>query len=125
MTTEQFAAIADTRIPTPEEFVAFVHGQGWKIVIRDDGTAALRGASSADELALKLAKMLAREPYRTNVLNVVRAGGCEVQVPDEEHKCQCGTWYCSREQAAALVNASPHFCSQPACCFRTTQTRNG
>lgn len=56
------------RIPTADEFVNFVEKVGWRVVCRDDGTASLRVPDRSDPVALAMARMLAREPYRTNVL---------------------------------------------------------
>lgn len=70
MTLAQFRTILSKRIPTAEEFVAFVNGQNWKIVRLDDGKPAIRG-SQGHPVAKGLAKLLGREPYRTNVLNLV------------------------------------------------------
>ncbi len=67
MTIEQFCRIAKDRILTPSEFIDFAESQGWKIVQKEAGPA-LR-APNGGELATALARMLGREPYRTNVLN--------------------------------------------------------
>ena len=72
MTLQEFGAVVTRRIPTPAEFVAAVRGQGWSVALKPDGSAALRVPDARDRLALALAKMLAREPYRTNVLALVR-----------------------------------------------------
>lgn len=69
MTIDEFAAITGERIPTPAEFVRFTTGQGWRIVT--NGEAASLRAPASDPLAVALAKMLGREPYRTNVLRYV------------------------------------------------------
>lgn len=71
MTLEEFREVVRRRIPTAEEFVSVVEGQGWRVVAFDDGRASLRCRNPNDSLALALAKMLGREPYRTNVLKVV------------------------------------------------------
>lgn len=69
MTLDQFRALIRERIPTAKEFVEFVDGQGWAVSVREDGAAALRApGGKSDPLVLGLARMLAREPYRTNVL---------------------------------------------------------
>lgn len=65
MTLEEFAAITAERIPTPEEFVAFAEGQKWGFKV--NGKAALL-ANPNDPLAVATARMLGREPYRSNVL---------------------------------------------------------
>lgn len=65
MTLEDFCAL--DRIPTPPEFVAFARGQGWRFRVADGG-AALIVPDRNDPLAVALARMLSREPYRTNVL---------------------------------------------------------
>jgi hypothetical protein len=67
MMLEQFAGLARERIPTPAEFVEFVAGLGWRIDVRGDA-AALRVPDRNDALALAMARMLSREPYRTGVL---------------------------------------------------------
>lgn len=83
MTVEEFATITTARIPTPAEFLSFVNGQGWKVVTSGTG-AALRVADKTDPLARALAKMLSREPYRTNVLKLVTEGPPEQEVRPEE-----------------------------------------
>lgn len=71
MTLEQFAGIAQQRIPTPMEFVNFVLSQpGWNIVVSTDGKASLR-VPKADELAIAVARMMGREPWRTQVIDLV------------------------------------------------------
>lgn len=72
MNLDTFADITSQRIPTPTEFVQFVKSQGWKIITKADG-AALRVRDTGDPLAVAMAKMLSREPYRTNVLAVAVA----------------------------------------------------
>lgn len=67
MTLEEFSAITRVRVPTPSELVEFAAGMGWRIQARADGTAALK-ADRTDPLAVSLAKMLSREPYRSGVL---------------------------------------------------------
>lgn len=68
MKLEAFHALTRTRIPTAQEFVDFVRASGWSIVQRERG-ACLRAPVSP--LTSALAKMLGREPYRTNVLALV------------------------------------------------------
>ena len=70
MKPQQFRELLRERIPTAEEFLAFVQAQGWQVVRRADGSPALRAPKGGD-LARGLASLLAREPYRTNVLAVV------------------------------------------------------
>lgn len=73
MTLDQFTAVLKSRrIPTPPEFVAFVAGQGWRIEV--DDTGAFLRAKVKDRAALLTAKMLSREPWRTNVLRLVTGG---------------------------------------------------
>lgn len=67
MTLHEFHAVTQTRIPTPAEFLAVVKGLGWRIQVGGDRYAALV-APRTDPVALKLAQLLGREPYRTNVL---------------------------------------------------------
>lgn len=68
MTLDDFHNLTRERIPTAEEFFAFVRSQGWSI--RKTETAAALRATPTDPVALALAKMLRREPYRTNVLEL-------------------------------------------------------
>ena len=83
MTVEEFTVLLAERIPTAAEFVAFVEAQpGWKVRIKDDGTAALRVPDVTDPVAVRLAKVLGREPYRTNVLRLV-TGRAEPDLPTE------------------------------------------
>lgn len=71
MTLEQFAGIAQHRIPTPLEFVEFVFSQpGWFITVSPDRKASLR-VPKADELAIAVARMMSREPWRTEVIDIV------------------------------------------------------
>lgn len=71
MTLKEFGTVIKQRIPTPDEFVAVVNGQGWRIAIQTEGKASLIVPNSKDRLAVAFARMLSREPYRTNVLRVV------------------------------------------------------
>ncbi len=70
MTIEQFAETTVHRIPTPAEFVAFAEGQRWQFKVNGP-TAALLVTDRTDPLAHAFAKMLSREPYRTNVLKLL------------------------------------------------------
>lgn len=67
MSIDEFAVVAKGRIPTPQEFVDLTEGLGWSFVVKGDGAAALK-APQGDRLAIALARMLGRQPYRTNVL---------------------------------------------------------
>jgi hypothetical protein len=66
MTLDEFHALTRDRIPTPGEFVAFARHQGWGFKVNGDKAALV--ADKDDPLAVTLARMLGREPYRTNVL---------------------------------------------------------
>lgn len=81
MTLTEFGAVVRQRIPTPAEFVAVVRGQKWSIEKYPDGRAAIR-ADKKDPLAVALAKMLSREPYRTNVLKIVDDGPPAAKKPE-------------------------------------------
>lgn len=72
MTLDDFARLAAERVPTPQEFCDFVAAMGWRIAVEDDGTASLK-ADAADPVAVKLCRMLAREPYRSGVIAAARA----------------------------------------------------
>lgn len=67
MTLDEFAGLA--RIPTPAEFIAFARGQGFGFKV--NGVKAALVADPKDPLAVALARMLGREPYRTNVLRAL------------------------------------------------------
>jgi len=71
MTLEQFVEVTKARIPTPAEFVSLAEDRGYGFKI--DGERAALLARAGDKLAVALAKMLGREPYRTNVLGLLRA----------------------------------------------------
>ncbi len=71
MILEQFGEVLRKRLPTPAEFLAVIEGHGWKVVASEDGKACLRVQDGNDALALAFARMLSREPYRTNVLKEV------------------------------------------------------
>ena len=73
MTIEQFFAVIATRIPTPAEFVAFAESH-WRIGLKPDGTGVL-GGDKNDPLIQAFARMLSREPYRTNVVALLKAHG--------------------------------------------------
>lgn len=72
MNLDQFAEVAKSRIPTAGEFLDLAESMGWRVVAHEDGRAALRVPDATDPLALALARMLRREPYRTNVVAEVR-----------------------------------------------------
>jgi hypothetical protein len=71
MNLEQFCELTRERIPTAREFVEFVESMGWRIAVGSDGAASLK-ADRTSPVALSLARMLGREPYRTNVLAVAQ-----------------------------------------------------
>jgi hypothetical protein len=70
VTLDEFQAVLRDRIPTPAEFVAFARSQGWRIDA-GNGRAALKVRDRSDPLAVTFARMLGREPYRSNVLALV------------------------------------------------------
>lgn len=72
MTVDDFAELTHHRIPTPAEFLAFVRSQdGWRVRVKPDGSAALSVPNTKDPLAVSFARMLGREPWRTEVLKLV------------------------------------------------------
>lgn len=83
MTLDAFCALVLTRIPTPAEFLAFVAAQGWRVSVAPDGAGRLH-ARGDDPVAVALARMLSREPYRTNVLALVTGGVTPAPVKEEE-----------------------------------------
>mgnify|MGYP000853980895 CR=1 FL=1 len=68
MTLDQMADTLSERVPTAAEFIAFTKAQNWQIRKREDGTASLIVPSASDVVAVALAKMLKREPWRSQVL---------------------------------------------------------
>lgn len=73
MNLESFRQTSRQRIPTPTEFIALLEHLGWHIVYGEDGSPRIRCQSRQDPLAQALARMLHREPYRTNVLKEATA----------------------------------------------------
>jgi hypothetical protein len=126
VTLDAFAATIAARIPTPAEFVAFADSQGWRIRVKPDGGAGL-GAPKTNPLAVQLARILSREPYRSQVLAIVRdrpppdpeappfeappAPGEPNPTPAPTHCQQCRAWV-NPEVAAGDVRA---MCSQSQC----------
>lgn len=78
MTIQEFFEITDQRIPTPTEFVEFAESQQWKFRVNNDGASLL--ADKTDPVAVAFARMLSREPYRTNVLKLLAARGVSTAV---------------------------------------------
>lgn len=72
MTIDAFSAIMQTRIPTPQEFIAFAVNQGWKFNVNGEKASLL--ADRNDPMAVAFARMLGRQPYRTNVLLALADG---------------------------------------------------
>lgn len=100
MTLEEFSRVITTRIPTPAEFVAFVEGMGWRIETNGGDRASLR-ASASDPLAVGLARMLGREPYRTNVLALAQQKWRQKEEPQpipEESKERLREWVWTNEE---------------------------
>lgn len=96
MNIDMMASILETRVPTAIEFHEFVKSQGWNIRIRDDGKAALV-ANAEDPVAVKLAKMMGREPWRTEILKI--ANGSTKAAPLEIAK--------DTESYAARIRGNP------------------
>lgn len=73
MTLEEFAAAVEARVPTAAELVGFVRGRGWEIGLAGE-TPRLNGVPAADRpVAVATAAVLGREPYRSGVLELLRA----------------------------------------------------
>ena len=73
MTLDEFAAVSQTRIPTPKEFIGFVRGQGWAFKVDGEKAWLYRVPPDDMPVAQATAAMLKREPYRTNVLRELLA----------------------------------------------------
>ena len=90
MNLDQLAEVVKSRIPTAGEFLDLMESLGWRLVVHEDGRAGLRVKDARDPLAVALARMLRREPYRTNVVAEVRARqspppAAPVEAPVEAH----------------------------------------
>jgi hypothetical protein len=72
---ESFLVVTKERPPTAEDFVRLVSGLNYRVAVKGDGTAALWVKDAGDPLAQRLAKMLRREPYRTDVLKLLAERG--------------------------------------------------
>ena len=66
MNVVELHAVASERIPTPREMIQFIESQGWSVTVRE-GRGSLK-APKADAVAVGLAKLMSREPYRTNII---------------------------------------------------------
>jgi hypothetical protein len=121
MTLDEFATITSTRIPTPLEFLEFADGQNWTITETGENRAALRVTDRTDPMAQALAKMLSREPYRTEVLKLVRDRR-QTTEPTQCKHCQ-RIWLCTRDEIHTLAQ-NPHWCSMGPCPYRLTPARN-
>ncbi len=73
MTINEFSAITEQRIPTPAELVEFAESQRWSFQVTKESAALL--ANKRDPLVIAFARMLSREPYRTNVLKLLANRG--------------------------------------------------
>jgi hypothetical protein len=124
MTLNEFSDIAAQRIPTPREFVEFAECQRWRFKV-GDGRAALV-ARKDDPLALAFAKMLSREPYRTNVLKILAERGAQLDRtpepngepdPEPESCRQCKRDVSDSENRDRLMGVNP-FCRETPCPYR-------
>lgn len=126
MTLEQLVNLG--RIATPAEMVEFAEGQRWGFRHSSDGAALL--ADKNDPLALAFARMLSREPYRTNVLKFLSERGpsedrprpvavpkpvpvAEEPEPDQETCRECGKDVSDPETRERM--ADPLFCDRGGC----------
>ena len=71
MTLEELVKMR--RAPSAAELVEVIANLGWRIAYGEDGQPRIRCQSRQDPLAQALARMLHREPYRTNVLKEATA----------------------------------------------------
>jgi len=67
---ESFLATTTERPPTADDLFTLVRGLGWTINAMPDGKASLRVPDAADPLPHRIAKMLKREPWRSEVLKL-------------------------------------------------------
>lgn len=56
--------------PTASMLFDMVRGMGWTIEAKPDGTASIRLKDATDPIAHRVAKMLKKEPWRTEVLKI-------------------------------------------------------
>jgi hypothetical protein len=131
VTLDEFATLVAARFPTAEQFLAFAAGVGWRVLAGTDGRPVLRVPDRADPLAVAFARLLSREPYRSNVLaaagvpRVVTAESVapEVAAPQpvppetEPWPCRatCGRWFFAPRAEVREFYASPAFCDRPNC----------
>lgn len=141
MNLDQFCEVCRSRIPTPAEFVAFVQGQRWGFAV-DGEKASLVGVPPADmDFAKAVAKMLGREPYRTNVLAELKANPSgqaaeraivgERPAPRSEQCRSCGAMVTDRTAAASVCGTegpvSPTALFRfpnPRCPYRSTRSES-
>lgn len=128
LTLDDFAQITNERIPTAAEMIAFAYGQGWSFTTYG-GKTSLRVPNSADPVAVAFAKLLSREPYRTNVLAALNEPAPPPEPQPEPEGVVCGTcrgtfycpdrgtFYCPEAEIRERVQ-SPHYCSTPGCPYR-------
>lgn len=82
MTLDEFHELTRTRFPTAAEFLMFAEHCGWRVVMGEDGRPRLRVGNGRDPLAIQFAKLLSREPYRTNVLAIAGVPAQAAPAPD-------------------------------------------
>jgi hypothetical protein len=127
MTMDEFAALTRDRIPTPAEFKAFADDMGYRIVRNGDGTPVLRVKDKTDPMARALARMLGREPWRSEVIKlaeVVAPAEQPVEVQsvtpltraDDPDGIRCGVcarmWFCSDAEIQDCVKSTA-YCDRP------------
>lgn len=71
MNLDELATVLEERLPTAEELLGFAASQGWSVKV-DGQNASLRAMRGP--LAITLARMLSREPWRSRVIEAVKNG---------------------------------------------------
>lgn len=71
MDLDTFSELIAQRLPSADELVSFIESQGWRIEQRENGTASLR-ADTTDPVATRMANMLRKEPFRSQVLQAAQ-----------------------------------------------------
>jgi len=108
MTIDDFDSVLADRIPQPAELVGFVRGLGWEISLAGDSAKLARVPPGDVPVALATAAVLRREPYRTGVLELLRAEPVrESPPPDRLELVLAGLERRAGERAAPAANREP------------------
>lgn len=68
MNLDAFLNTTESRLPTAEEFIALCDEFGIEFDRRADGTPVLRPSNGNSDVAVLVAKLIGREPWRSQVI---------------------------------------------------------